>query len=1075
MKTMIGWFIRNPVASNLLMGAIIMSGLLSLARMKIEIFPETALDTVNVSVDYPGSTPYEVEEGICIPIEEAIQDLEGIKKITSKAREGGGYATVEVESGHKVRDVLDDIKVRVDAITTFPEDAEKPVIEELTIKNQVLSLAVSGDTDEKTLRLLVEQVRDELLAYEYIPEKKDFLGNLLAILRGTPKITQVEMASVRPYEISIEVSEADLRKYGLTFDEVAQAISRSSLDIPGGAIKTSAGEILLRTEGQAYWGEEFSDLVLISRADGSRIVLGDIAQVKDAFEENSLKGAFDGERAALVSVFRVGGQSALDIDRLVHAYVEDFRPKLPEGIKLEIWKNDSIYLQQRIELLLRNAAQGLVLVFICLALFLRMNVAIWVTLGIPISFLGAFSVMALMGVSINMISLFSMILVLGIIVDDAIVVGENVYTHSQKYGSGLHSALSGTMQVTVPVIFAILTTIAAFAPMLNIPGVAGKIWGVIPMTVIPALVFSMLESKLILPSHLSHLKTERSDKPLRGLSGLWRWIRRHFAQGLNLFIRHIYRRIVFISTEFRYVTVAVFVALLFLSVGMVQSGWLKFVFFPRVPADFVIARLEFPIGTSFQVTEKAIKKIENAALVLRDEVENDSDAPVFSHVLATTGSQPFVGAFDLKMDQAQSHVGEVTVELTPANKRNVTSGYIEKRWRELTGVIPGAIELSFTSKLQDVGEPINIQIIGRDFEKLKSISAQLKKKLEEYTGVYDISDNFRSGKKEIKLDILPSAESLGLTLSDLGRQVRQAFYGAEAQRIQRGRDEVKVMVRYPYEERKSVVDLDNLRIRDGQGNEIPFAQVADARVGRGFSTITRVDLQRAINITADVDQTQGNAQEILSNLENDFLKDVIAENPGVYYSLEGQSREQKETIGGLLVGALYAIFAIYALMAIPFKSYIKPAIIMSVIPFSITGVAAGHIIMGMPISMLSVCGMIALTGVVVNDGLVLIDYINQNQWKGLPLGLSVRRAGVARFRAILLTSLTTFVGLMPLLSETSTQAQFLKPMAVSLAYGVLFATLLNLVLVPCFYMILQDILKSLRRLFGIDKPSARVA
>lgn len=1079
MKTAIAWFIHNPVASNLFMGAIIIAGFLSLLRMKLEIFPETAVDTVKVDVEYPGATPYEVEDGICIAIEEAIQDLNGIKEVVSSSSEGLGRVYIEADSGKDVRELLDDVKVRVDAITTFPEDAERPIIEEITIKNQVLSIAVSSDSDEKSLRRIVDQVRDELLAYEYQPTYSNPIEGIfvkaLNVIQGTPKITQVSLASVRPYEIAIEVSEKELRRYNLTFDEVATAVRNSSLDVPGGAIKTNAGEILLRTVGQAYTGKEFEDLVLISTEDGGRITLGQVATVIDGFDESNIRATFDSKRAGVVNVFRTGDQKALAVAEVAKAYVQEAQSRMPQGVSLEVWKDDSVYLEERIDLLVRNALQGLVLVLICLALFLRINVALWVTLGIPISFLGAFIIMSLIGVSINMISLFALILVLGIVVDDAIVVGESVYTHSERYGSGTKSALSGTMQVAVPVTFSILTTIAAFWPMLGIPGVAGKIWGVIPMTVIPALIFSMIESKLILPSHLSHLKTDAPQGPTESLSGLWNWVRGFFSNGLDLFIRRIYRKMIFWATQYRYATLALFIFLLASSVGLVSSGLIRFVFFPVVPADFVIARLEMPLGTSFEQTQKGVRQIEEAALRLRDElraVSGNSESG-FSHIMATAGDQPFTGAFELNLNSGQSHLGEVTVELKPARTRKISSAEVERRWRDLTGEVPGAVALGFTSKLQDVGDPIDIQFTGRNFEDLKKIAVLTKEQLKTYQGTFDISDNFREGKREIQLDIKESAEVLGVNLSDLGRQVRQAFYGEEAQRIQRGRDEIKVMVRYPLEERQSLENLQELRIRTGSESAIPFSQVAEAKFGRGFSTITRVDRQRAINVTADVDNTIGNSREILGNLEKEFFPKLLKDYPDVAYTLEGQSGEQRDTIGGLAVGAIFAFFAIYALMAIPFKSYAKPIIMMSAIPFSLVGAIAGHMLLGMPISMLSICGMVALTGVVVNDGLVLVDHINKNVWKGLPVLMSVRKAGVARFRAILLTSLTTYVGLVPLLSETSTQAQFLKPMATSLAYGVLFATMLNLILVPCVYLILQDIMGFVRRLLGIDKQNGR--
>jgi multidrug efflux pump subunit AcrB len=1064
MNSAVAWFARNHVAANCLMAAIIFGGLVAALKMKIEIFPETSVDVINISVPYPGAAPEEVEEGIVTRIEEAIQDLQGIKEINSTASEGSATISAEVATGYNVRNVLDDIKVRVDAVDTLPEEAEKPVIEEIILRSQVLSIAITGDTDEATLKEIAERIREDLLAYS--PEPEGLLANIQATLGGRPEITQASVGGVRPYEIAIEISESSLRRYRLTFDDVANAIRNSSLDLPGGTLRSERGEILLRTQAQAYRGHEFEKIVVLTNPDGTYVTLGDVATIIDGFEETALENIFDGTPAALVDVYRTGEENALDVARLAQRYVESHQHTLPPGISMGIWKDDSVYLQERITLLLKNAVQGLFLVFLTLALFLRLNLSFWVCLGIPLSFLGAFAVMNVIGVSLNMISLFALILVLGIVVDDAIVVGESIYTESEKHGSGVRSSIIGAKRVAVPVTFAVLTTIVAFTPMLNIPGVSGKIWGVIPLTVIPCLLFSMIESKFILPAHLSHLKTERSDRPLRGLSGVWRRIRRIFSGGLSYFIQHIYRPGLFYLTRFRYLTVLGFVCLFMITITALQTGWIKFVYFPRVPADFVICRLEMPFGTPTERTADAIHKISQAALEIRDELAAEGSMDTISHMLSTVGDQPYAGAFAFKPKQAVTHLGEVTIELAPSSVRSkgVTSERIEKRWREKVGTIPGAVDLQFTSILAAGGDPINVALSGNDFDVLRDAAQEVKDTLNSYAGVIDIRDDFREGKEEIKLDILPSAETIGISRLDLARQVRQAFYGEEAQRIQRGRDEIKVLVRYPREERSSLYDLNNLRVRTPDGREVPFDSVAKASFGRGFASIKRLDRKRTISIIADVDSTITSAQLINERLLNEVLPSIRAKYSGVNYSFEGEAKEQAETLGGLRTGAILAFFAMFALMAIPFRSYIQPIILMLVIPFSLIGAIGGHVIMGHNVSMLSVCGIIALAGVVVNDGLVLIDYINQQRRKGLPIGQAVRLSGQARFRAILLTSLTTFTGLLPLLSETSTQAQFLKPMAISLAFGVIFATALNLILVPCFYLILNDIIHGVRLL-----------
>lgn len=1064
MNSAVAWFARNHVAANCLMFAIIFGGLFSVLQMRIEIFPETSVDVVSINVPYPGAAPEEVEDGIVIRIEEAIQDLQGIKEISSTASEGSANVSAEVATGYDVRNVLDDIKVRVDAIDTFPEEAERPVIEEIILRNQVLSIAITGDADEATLKEIAERVREDLLAYSPAPE--GLIQKLRAVFRGQASITQARVGGVRPYEIGIEISEADLRRYHLTFDDVAEAIRRSSLDLPGGTVRSERGEILLRTQTQAYRGYEFEKIVVLTNPDGTYITLGDIATVKDGFEETPLENVFDGKPAALVDVYRTGDENALDIARLAHEYVAENQNTLPGGLTMGVWKDDSVYLEERISLLLKNAGQGLFLVFLTLALFLRLNLSFWVCLGIPLSFLGAFTVMNGFGLSINMISLFALILVLGIVVDDAIVVGESIYSESEKRGSGVHSSIIGAQRVAIPVTFAVLTTIVAFTPMLNIPGVSGKIWGVIPLTVIPCLLFSMIESKFILPAHLSHLRTERSDRPFRGITGLWRRLRRLFANGLSFFVRHIYRPGLFFLTRFRYLTVLTFLAILVVTLSALAFGWIKFVYFPRVPADFIIARLEMPFGTPSERTAAAIHRISNAALEIQDELEADGSDDVIAHMLSTVGNQPYNGAFSLNVEQAVTHLGEVTIELLPSSERSegVTSEMIEKRWRDKVGTIPGAVELQFTSILAAGGDPINVALSGNNFDSLQKAAAEVKDTLYSLAGVIDIRDDFREGKEEVKLDVLPSAEAIGISRMDLARQVRQAFYGEEAQRIQRGRDEIRVLVRYPRDERNSLYDLHNLRVRTPDGREVPFDAVAKASYGRGYASIKRLDRRRTISIIADVDSKITNAQLINDKLLNEVLPTVQAKYPSISYSFEGEAREQEETLRGLKSGAVLAFFAMYALMAIPFRSYIQPVLLMLVIPFSLIGAIWGHLLMGQNVSMLSINGIIALAGVVLNDGLVLIDYINQQRRKGLPISQAVRLAGKARFRAILLTSLTTFTGLLPLLAERSTQAQFLKPMAISLAFGVLFATALNLILLPCFYLILNDLQKGGRRL-----------
>jgi multidrug efflux pump subunit AcrB len=1045
MNRVIGWFVHNGVAANLLMIVVIAGGLLTVGSIKKEVFPEIDANLISISVPYPGAAPEEVEEGICVPIEEEIQGVEGIKKLTSSSVEGSGTVTVEVETGYDVREVLDEVKNRVDAIDTFPADAEKPIVREVLFRRQVLTVAVSGQADEVTLKRLGERVRDEISAL--------------------PGITQVELAATRPYEISIEVSEGALRRHDLRFDDVARAVRQSSVDLPGGSVKTEGGEILLRAKGRAYRGADFERLVLLGRPDGTHLRLGDVARVVDGFQETDEQSRFDGASAVLVQVFRVGDQSALDIAAIVKDYVASAQARMPEGMRLTVWQDDTRVLVDRMELLIRNGLAGFALVFLVLMLFLRLGLAFWVSLGIPVSFLGALWLLPTFDVSINLLSLFAFILVLGIVVDDAIVVGESVYTEQERSGPGPVSSILGTQRVAVPVIFGVLTTIAAFAPMLMIDGQMGRFMRVIPLIVIPTLVFSVVESQLVLPNHLSHGRRQRSAP--RGPYGLWRRFQGRVATGLAQWIDRVYRPSLAFALRWRMLTLAGGLAVLILTVGVVGGGLIRFSFFPPVEADNVAVMLTMPQGTPVETTAAAVRHLEATALDIKAELERDN-GPVFRHLQTSVGTQPYRAQQTQGMGGpgsafSGSHFGEVNIELMPAEQRAIGSTEIATWWRDRAGAIPDAVELTFTSSLFSTGEAINVELRGPDLPQLREAAERLKGRLAEYPGVFDIADSFRAGKREMTLAIRPEAEGLGLSLQDLGRQVRQGFYGEEAQRIQRGRDEVKVMVRYPAGERRSLGDLENIRIRTPQGAEVPFGQVAVATHGRGFDAIRRTNRQRAVSVTADVDLSRGNANEIVADLEADVLPQLLASYPGVQYSFEGEQQQQRETLSGLSRGLAFALLAIYVLLAIPLRSYVQPFLIMAAIPFGLVGSVAGHLLLGMDLTMLSMFGIVAMAGVVVNSSLVLVDFANRQREERPNALEAVTAAGVRRFRPILLTSLTTFAGLTPLMLEQSLQAQFLIPMAVSLAFGVAFSTAVTLVLVPAGYAALDDVRRWLAR------------
>ena len=1049
MNKVIEWFARNRVAANLVAALILVAGLLAIPNIKQEVFPEFSSNWVLVRVPYPGAAPTEVEEGICAKIEEVVRGLQGVEQIVSTAAENVGVVSIELLPHTDVGKLIDEVKQKVDAIETFPEEAEKPVITEMIIRKQVINVAVFGEVGELALKRAGERVRDELLAQ--------------------PGITQVKLVNVRPYEISIELSEQQLQRYGLTFSEVAAAVRASSLNLPGGSIKTDSGEILLRVEGQAYRGADFEDITLRTNQGGSRLRLGQVATVIDGFADTDLSSRFNGRPAVLVRVFRVGDQKALEIANLVKEYVVRAQPAMPVGVTLETWQDDSSYLRSRLSLLYRNGRAGLVLVFFILALFLRFRLAIWVTFGIPVSFLGTIWLMPAMDVSVSLISLFAFIVVLGIVVDDAIVLGENIYTHQSRYGPGIKSTVSGALEVARPVIFGVLTTVAAFYPLLALEGHTGKILRFIPLIVIPTLLFSLIECLFILPAHLRDLPAAKPKEP-----GLWTRFQQRFADGAEKFALRIYQPFLETCLRWRYLTVATGVAMLSIVLASYAGGHIKFIFFPPVEGDNVYAYVTYPRGTTAEQTAIAAKKIEDAADRVRADIlaEGAEGTNIFRQILTTVGMQPyrmeseFAGG-NYEANHFGSHKAEVHIEVAPSEERTITSKQIADRWRAAVGDISGVSEIGFSADMFSAGQPINIRLSGSDLKTLQAAAAELKERLAAYPGVQDIADSFQLGKREWVIRIRPEAEPLGLTQADLAQQIRQAFYGEEAQRIQRNRDDVRVMVRYPAAGRRSPEDVRRMRIRLADGREVPFSEVATVKTGRGYSSIRRVDGRRSVNITADIDSTKAEPNKVVASLRQKDLPELAAAHPGVFARFQGAREEQEETLASLARAYMVAMVMIYALLAIPFRSYVQPFIVMCAIPFGLIGAVLGHLIMGMELTILSMFGVVALTGVVVNDSLIMVDFVNRNREKFDNLLDAVRVSGVARFRAIILTSLTTFAGLSPLVFfEKSVQAQFLVPMAISLSFGVMFATLVTLVLVPSGYMILEDMRAAWNWLYG---------
>ncbi len=1031
MKGMIAWFANNPVAANLLMVIILCSGIWSVLELvPLEVFPEFDRDAVTIDLRYRGATPAEVEEAVVVRVEEAIASLQGVKEMISTAREGSGQIRIDVEKGTDPRELLDDIKNEVDSITTFPDDVERPNYKVVQFRREVISVVVAGALPEAEIRRLGELIRDDLTAL--------------------PNISQADLVAVRPYEMSIEVNQETLESYNLSFDDIVRAIRRSSVDLPAGAIKTSGGEILLRTRGQAYSAEQYAQITIRSNLDGTRLLLADLALIRDGFDEDPLFALFNGRPAVLIEIYRTGDQSALDIGKAVRDYVAEKQQQLPEGISLDYWRDRSRIVKLRLNTLLNNAIQGGILIFCVLALFLRFSIAIWVCVGIPISFMGALILMPIFGVTINLVSLFAFILVLGMVVDDAIITGENIYSHLKKHGESVDSVIRGAQEVAVPVTFGLLTTVAAFLPLLFMEGRRGPIFAQIPLIIIPVLCFSWIESKLILPAHLRHVQMVKKHKgPLIRLQ-------ERIANTLETFIQTLYQPVLKMALNRRLLTFALFTTAVVIIVSFVVSGRYGYTFFPRIQSETARATLVMPSGTSIEQTRSHIERIGEVATQLQQKYqEPDGSGSLVRNILISIGwsggGHPGISG--------NPEIGQVTLELVPPEDRlsPVTTSEIVREWRKQIGVIPGVKELTFRAEIGRSGNPIDVQLTGADFKQLTQVATEIKSRLSEYPGVYDVQDSFDQGKQEIQIRLKPEAELLGLKAIDLGQQVRTAFFGAEAQRIQRGRDDVRVMIRYPKQQRQTASSLENMKIRTPGGVDVPFRQVADLELGTGYSTIRRVDRNRAVNVTADVEKERVDVNRVAADLRI-FIDELLLDHPGVRYSFEGELREQSESVGSLLYGVGFVLFPIYGLLAIPFKSYLQPLMVMLVIPYSVGGAIIGHMLMGMNLSFMSMLGVLALCGVVVNDSLVLVDYINRRRREGMPLEDAVMAAGGARFRPILLTSLTTFLGLLPLLLETSTQAQFLIPMAVSLGFGILFGTFLSLLLVPASYLILEDII-----------------
>lgn len=1028
MKNVIAWFTKNHVASNLLVLFVIIGGIVVLSSMKIEIFPETSLDKIAITVTYEGASPEEIEESIILPIEDAISGLSGIKEISATANEGYGTVIVDVIKNWDVSKLLDDIKSQVDAITTFPEDADRPIVRQLTIKNKVVYIAGYGNVDAHTLKYTAQKIKEEITS-----------------LKG---ISLAEIYGAKENEIHVEISEDTLRKYNLTLPQVAQIIKRYSLDIPAGSIKSTSEEILIRTKGKRYFAYQFRDIPIITKQDGTRLLLKDIAKIKESFDDSDLKFEFQGMPAVLIEVFRIGDQNALKVSATVKKYLRQIKTKLPPNVHVTQFEDMSRILKDRMKLLFKNLGYGLILVVVTLGLFLEARLALWVTFGIPVAFMGAIMLLPQFNVSINMVSLFGFIMVLGIVVDDAIIIGENIYTKRQQGLSPLDSAINGAHEVGVAVIFSVLTTVAAFWPLLLGTGHMGKFMRNIPIVVNLVLMASLCEAIFVLPCHLygstkHHLipKQKKADRLL------------------HRFVNGPYKKSVSLCVRYRYITFFVGIMILFLTYGLWAGHWIKFTFFPKVEGETMICSITLPPGTPESYTEKLLKQIKEKGLKVINKVEQTrpkNAPPLLKYELTIIGLQLNMNGHSESVSSVGGNQGQVFFQLLEAEKRKVSTNYLVNLWRKEVGSLPGVESISFTGDLFNFGSPIAVNLSSSDYSQLKKAVDDLKNKLSHIRGVFDIGDSFLPGKREIKLYLKPSGESLGITMADLASQIRGAFFGAEAVRFVRGKNEVKVKVMYPEDERDTIYSLKHMWIESPSGAKVPFEEVAKIKISRGYSSIQRQDRKRIITVFADVNEKIANANQIRNYLKNHILPQLCKKYGDLYFTMEGEGKEQQESFHDILKGFIIALFAIYTLLAIPLKSFTQPIVIMLAIPFSFVGAIIGHMLLGMNITILSMFGMVGLAGVAVNDSLVLTDAANN--LSGSPAEKAIN-AGIMRFRAVLLTSLTTFFGLTPMMLEKSIQAKFLIPMAVSLGFGILFATFITLLLTPASYVILHDILK----------------
>jgi multidrug efflux pump subunit AcrB len=1032
MKRVLAAFARNTVFANIILVLIFLSGGIATMSMIRENFPEFSLDMITISVPYPGADPEEVEEGISRKIEEAIEGQEGIKQYTTNSSENVGTAIIEVKEDYDVGDVLEKIRSRVDAISSFPVDAEKPVITELTLKDPVMLLYFSGDMSERRIKEWSERIKDEI--------------------QQVPEVSQVQIFGARGYEISIEVSEKRLREYGLSFDRIVDAIRRNNLNLAGGTIRTQGEEIRVRTMGRKYTGETLSSIVVLARPEGEIITLDRLATINDGFTEDPINALINGEPSVLLMVYKTQEEDALVISEAVQKYISQKERQLPAGTNIKILYDNTDMLRSRIDLLVRNGMIGLMIVFILLWTFLNARLSFWSGMGIPISIAGALAILWAVGGTINMISLFGLIMVLGIVVDDAIVVGEAIYFHRKQGKPPLKAAVDGVCEVGMPVIAAVITTIVAFIPLLYIGGIMGKFIAIMPVVVISCLAVSLVECLMLLPAHLSHLPDPNvRNNNMNRLARRLETVHRLTSSGMEWFVARIYTPLLSKALHYRYISFCIAISVLLLTIGLVKGGILKFEVFPEIDGFIMTSTVEFPSGTPPDVTSHAIEKIDAALLRLAEHTQTRSGDPLIEDRLS------LIGQTLEDLPKSGPHFGSVQAILLDSERRGIHSKDLMVKWEKEIGPIPGVKSLTFTGlKAGPPGSPIEVWLQGHDMNDILGAADDLMDRLRKFEGVYQIRSDFSQGKNELRLELKPEARTLGLTVDDLARQIYAGYYGDEAVRLQRGRDDIRIKVRYTADERSRISDLERVRIRTPNGYKVPLISVADISFAPGYSTIIRTGGMRRVAVSADVDTKKANANEIFSELDLNFFPQLKRQYPELHVALQGEQKKMRESFDSLYVSYPLAILGIFIIIATMFRSYAQPFVILFTVPFGIIGAVLGHLLLGYDLSIMSIFGMVALTGVVVNDAIVLIERINENIAEGSSFFDAILIGGARRFRAIFLTSLSTVGGLAPLIMETDLQAKFLIPMALSIAAGIAFATVLTLVLVPSLLALLSD-------------------